>query len=252
MTPRTRARRRDLGPPSELRGDGSLEARPRDAATGPRATQGSLSRAESAPACRRSRSRLSGALARRSRAGAGARGTRRDPLRPCALPGCRGRSRLEHGRCQLRHARPDRGRRHRPRAARAPDQRDAIFGVVTGEMLGPVSVRTPDGGELSFFGMFATFDTPFEVTTSELAIELLFPADRATAETLRERGTSVTVWLMLSHARLAHRCQPLPVPHASTSTKSKARLGGASAGRKSSPARRAPSQSQGRRRKRSS
>ena len=36
----------------------------------------------------------------------------------------------------------------------------------------------PDGGELSFFGMFATFDTPFEVTTSELAIELLFPADR--------------------------------------------------------------------------
>ena len=32
--------------------------------------------------------------------------------------------------------------------------------------------------------MFATFDTPFEVTTSELAIELLFPADRATAEVL--------------------------------------------------------------------
>jgi hypothetical protein len=32
---------------------------------------------------------------------------------------------------------------------------------------------------------FATFDTPFEVTTSELAIELLFPADRGTAEALR-------------------------------------------------------------------
>lgn len=32
--------------------------------------------------------------------------------------------------------------------------------------------------------MFATFDTPFEVTTSELAIELLFPADRKTAELL--------------------------------------------------------------------
>ena len=32
--------------------------------------------------------------------------------------------------------------------------------------------------------MFATFDTPFEVTTSELAIELLFPADRATTELL--------------------------------------------------------------------
>jgi transcriptional regulator with XRE-family HTH domain len=57
-----------------------------------------------------------------------------------------------------------------------------------GELLGPVRVRTPDGGELAFFGMFASFDTPFEVTTSELAIELLFPADRATAETLHERA----------------------------------------------------------------
>jgi transcriptional regulator with XRE-family HTH domain len=56
------------------------------------------------------------------------------------------------------------------------------------EMLGPVRVRTADGGELAFFGMFASFDTPFEVTTSELAVELLFPADRATAETLHERG----------------------------------------------------------------
>jgi hypothetical protein len=28
--------------------------------------------------------------------------------------------------------------------------------------------------------MFASFDTPFEVTTSELALELLFPADRIT------------------------------------------------------------------------
>jgi transcriptional regulator with XRE-family HTH domain len=53
------------------------------------------------------------------------------------------------------------------------------------EMLGPVKVRTPDG-ELSFFGMFASFDTPFEVTTSELAVELLFPADRTTAQTLHE------------------------------------------------------------------
>ena len=52
----------------------------------------------------------------------------------------------------------------------------------SGEILGPVRVRAPTGGEWSFFGMFAGFDTPFEVTTSELAIELLFPADRATAE----------------------------------------------------------------------
>ena len=48
-----------------------------------------------------------------------------------------------------------------------------------------LDARTPDGGELSFFGMFASFDTPFEVTTSELAIELLFPADRTTAEALQ-------------------------------------------------------------------
>lgn len=55
------------------------------------------------------------------------------------------------------------------------------------EMLGPVRFRAPGGGELSFFGMFAAFDTPFEVTTSELAMELLFPADQATAEALADR-----------------------------------------------------------------
>lgn len=46
----------------------------------------------------------------------------------------------------------------------------------------PVRVRAPDGGEWSFFGMFGTFDMPFEVTISELAVELLFPADRSTAQ----------------------------------------------------------------------
>ena len=54
-------------------------------------------------------------------------------------------------------------------------------------MLGPVRLRAPDGGELSFFGMFATFDTPFEVTTSELAMELLFPADQRPQR--REHGS---------------------------------------------------------------
>lgn len=65
-----------------------------------------------------------------------------------------------------------------PDAAPAPEAR---------EMLGPVRFRAPGGGELSFFGMFATFDTPFELTISELAMELLFPADRATAEALGDR-----------------------------------------------------------------
>jgi len=67
-------------------------------------------------------------------------------------------------------------------------EREAASEPSADEMLGPVRVRTPEGGELAFFGMFASFDTPFEVTTSELAVELLFPADRATAEKLREPG----------------------------------------------------------------
>ena len=53
-----------------------------------------------------------------------------------------------------------------------------------GGILGPVRFRLPDGGELSFLAMFAGFDFPFEVTTSELAIELIFPADKATAAAL--------------------------------------------------------------------
>jgi transcriptional regulator with XRE-family HTH domain len=61
------------------------------------------------------------------------------------------------------------------------------------EILGPFKLRAADGGVLAFFGTFAIFDTPFEVTTSELAIELLFPADRETREALerraRERGS---------------------------------------------------------------
>jgi transcriptional regulator with XRE-family HTH domain len=61
----------------------------------------------------------------------------------------------------------------------------AVSGSGGSEILGPLNVRAPDGGELSFFGMFATFDTPFEVTSSELAMELLFPANRTTAETLK-------------------------------------------------------------------
>jgi hypothetical protein len=68
-----------------------------------------------------------------------------------------------------------------------PEQ-DAASETVADELFGPVRVRAPDGGELAFFGMFATFDTPFEVTTSELAIELLFPADQTTAARLLDRA----------------------------------------------------------------
>ena len=61
---------------------------------------------------------------------------------------------------------------------------DREHGRAHKDILGPLKVHGRHGSELAFFGMFATFDTPFEVTTSELAIELLFPADRATAEAL--------------------------------------------------------------------
>jgi transcriptional regulator with XRE-family HTH domain len=66
-------------------------------------------------------------------------------------------------------------------------ERDVASTSGGSEMLGPVRVRTADG-ELSFFGMFASFDTPFEVTTSELAIELLFPADAETAARLQQQA----------------------------------------------------------------
>jgi transcriptional regulator with XRE-family HTH domain len=71
-----------------------------------------------------------------------------------------------------------------------PEQEhSAASSPVTGDVLGPLRLRAPDGsGELSFFGMFATFDAPFDVTTSELALELLFPADRETAEILETLG----------------------------------------------------------------
>jgi transcriptional regulator with XRE-family HTH domain len=52
-------------------------------------------------------------------------------------------------------------------------------------ILMPLRLRAPDGRELSLFGTVATFGTAIEVTTSELSIESFFPADAATAETLR-------------------------------------------------------------------
>jgi transcriptional regulator with XRE-family HTH domain len=53
------------------------------------------------------------------------------------------------------------------------------------EMLGLLRMRSPYG-ELAFFGMLAVFDTPVEVTSAELAIVLLFPAERGTADALEE------------------------------------------------------------------
>jgi transcriptional regulator with XRE-family HTH domain len=64
-------------------------------------------------------------------------------------------------------------------------QRDPASEAAARGILMPLRVRSPDGGELSLFGTVATFGTAVEVTTSELSIEALFPADAATAEVLR-------------------------------------------------------------------
>jgi transcriptional regulator with XRE-family HTH domain len=69
----------------------------------------------------------------------------------------------------------------------APEhEHDPASETAAGEILTPLMrLRAPGGGELSFFATVATFGTPAEVTTSELSIEMAFPADAATAEALR-------------------------------------------------------------------
>jgi transcriptional regulator with XRE-family HTH domain len=68
-----------------------------------------------------------------------------------------------------------------PLADEEPTSEAAASGILL-----PLRLRTPGGGELSLFGTVATFGTAIEVTTSELSIESFFPADAATAETLRK------------------------------------------------------------------
>lgn len=63
--------------------------------------------------------------------------------------------------------------------------------VTTSELEGPNAVVLPvtytvRDVELSLFTTIATFGTPLDITLSELMIESFFPADAATAETLRE------------------------------------------------------------------
>ena len=70
----------------------------------------------------------------------------------------------------------------------APEhEHDPASEAPASEILTPLMrMRAPDGSELSFFATVATFGTAAEVTTSELSIELAFPADAATAEALRK------------------------------------------------------------------
>lgn len=56
-----------------------------------------------------------------------------------------------------------------------------------GQILTPLMrMRGPDDVELSFFATVVTFGSAAEVTTSELSIELTFPADLQTAAAMRE------------------------------------------------------------------
>jgi transcriptional regulator with XRE-family HTH domain len=48
-----------------------------------------------------------------------------------------------------------------------------------------IRMRLADGSEVSLFATVATFGTAIEVTTSELSIELAFPADMASADALK-------------------------------------------------------------------
>jgi transcriptional regulator with XRE-family HTH domain len=70
----------------------------------------------------------------------------------------------------------------------APEcEHDRASEAPASEILTPLMrLRAPDGSELSFFATVATFGTAHEVTTSELSIELAFPADVATAEALQK------------------------------------------------------------------
>ena len=47
-----------------------------------------------------------------------------------------------------------------------------------------------DGGVLAFFSTTTIFGTPVDITLSELALEAFFPADAATAESLRRLAES--------------------------------------------------------------
>jgi transcriptional regulator with XRE-family HTH domain len=76
----------------------------------------------------------------------------------------------------------------------APEpEHDPITEAAAGMILTPLMrFRNPaGGGELSFFATVAAFGTAAEVTTSELSIELAFPADAATAAALKELARSV-------------------------------------------------------------
>ena len=74
---------------------------------------------------------------------------------------------------------------------------DVSTEVPASEVEGPSAVVLPvhysvRDRDLSLFSMIATFGTPLDITLEELMIESFFPADDATAETLRDWSTQAT------------------------------------------------------------
>jgi transcriptional regulator with XRE-family HTH domain len=68
----------------------------------------------------------------------------------------------------------------------APEHDGSAPALDTDHIVTPlIRMRGPNGEQLSLFATVATFGGAAEVTTSELSIELTFPADAASAEVLR-------------------------------------------------------------------
>lgn len=65
----------------------------------------------------------------------------------------------------------------------------SLDGSAIDHVIVPLRLRTP-GGELSFISSTLVFGHPMDVTLSELAVELFFPADETTAEALRQSADS--------------------------------------------------------------
>ncbi|MGH9243125.1 MAG: helix-turn-helix domain-containing protein [Acidimicrobiales bacterium] len=69
----------------------------------------------------------------------------------------------------------------RDEAAHAPDPATLLFV--------PLMLRVSDQQQLRFFSTIATFGTALDITMAELSIESFFPADDATAATLRAHAS---------------------------------------------------------------
>jgi transcriptional regulator with XRE-family HTH domain len=68
-----------------------------------------------------------------------------------------------------------------------PNEHAPASPVATTNILTPrIRMRASDGSELMLLATVATFGTAVEVTTSELSIELTYPADAATGEALHK------------------------------------------------------------------